>query len=122
MMQQDDLIRLGAQLRDAREGRAATDRRHFSVRALAARLGISAAYLSGLERGLQRPSETLLRTLATELGLSPEPLLVLARRIPADVATAIAERPALAEAIRVLRDLPEPDLTRALRRIRDGDW
>src|SRR3712207_8864092 len=54
-MDQDDLTQLGRRLREAREALAATDRRRFSVRALAARLGVAGAYLSGLERGLQRP-------------------------------------------------------------------
>jgi transcriptional regulator with XRE-family HTH domain len=117
-----DLPRLGAQLRAARQARAGTDPRHFSVRALAARLKVSAAYLSLLERGSQRPTEPLLRALAAELDLPPEPLLALARRVPEDVAAAVASRPALAEAVRVLRDLPDAALDRAIRRIRDGDW
>ncbi|MBV1796278.1 helix-turn-helix domain-containing protein [Siccirubricoccus sp. G192] len=117
-----DLPRLGAQLRAARQARAAADPRQFSVRALAARLKVSAAYLSLLERGSQRPTEALLRALAAELDLPPEPLLALARRVPEDVAAAVAARPALAEAVRALRDLPDAALDRAIRRIRDGDW
>ena len=121
-MDQDDLAQLGRRLRETREALAGTDRRRFSVRALAARLGVSGAYLSGLERGRQRPTEPLLRALAAELGLAPEPLLALAGRVPGDVAAALASCPALADAVRALRDLPDPDLARAVRRIRDGDW
>ena len=122
MQQSPDLIELGETLRGHREACAAEDRRGFSVRSLAARLGVSATYLSGLERGQQRPTETLLRQLARELGIEPEPLLALARRVPEDVSSAIAARPALAEAVRALRDLPDDDLLRAVRRIRDGEW
>jgi transcriptional regulator with XRE-family HTH domain len=122
IMDQDDLTLLGQRLRAAREALAGADRRRFSVRALAARLGVSGAYLSGLERGLQRPTEPLLRAVAAELDLPPEPLLALAGRVPGDVAAALAARPALADAVRALRDLPDPDLARAVRRIRDGDW
>lgn len=117
-----DLIELGETLRESREARAVQDRRAFSVRSLAARLDVSASYLSGLERGQQRPTEALLRHLARELAVAPEPLLALARRVPEDVTSAIAARPALAEAVRALRDLPDDDVLRAVRRIRDGEW
>jgi transcriptional regulator with XRE-family HTH domain len=113
---------LGRRLRDARLARAAEVPRDFSVRALAARIGVSAAYLSLVERGAERPTETVLRALAAELGLDAEPLLPLAGRIAGDVATALIERPALAELVRALRDLPEPDLQRMIRQVRDGDW
>lgn len=122
MEQRPDLVELGEKLRECREARAAADRRAFSVRSLAARLGVSATYLSGLERGQQRPTEALLRQLAGELAIEPEPLLALARRVPEDVTAAIAARPALAEAVRALRELPDDDLLRAVRRIRDGEW
>lgn len=122
MEQRPDLIELGETLREHREARAAEDRRAFSVRSLAARLGVSATYLSGIERGQQRPTEALLRHLAQELAVEPEPLLALAHRVPEDVTSALAARPALAEAVRALRELPDADLLRAVRRIRDGDW
>ncbi len=117
-----DLVELGERLRECREARAVEDRRAFSVRSLAARLGVSPTYLSGLERGRQRPTEVLLRQLACELAIEPEPLLAMARRVPEDVTSAIASRPALAEAVRVLRELPDDCLLRAVRRIRDGEW
>lgn len=122
MQRQPNLLELGETLRERREARAVEDRRAFSVRSLAARLGVSATYLSGLERGQHRPTEALLRQLARELDADPEPLLALAHRVPEDVASAIAARPVLAEAVRTLRDLPDVDLLRAVRRIRDGEW
>ncbi|HYF06822.1 MAG TPA: helix-turn-helix transcriptional regulator [Acetobacteraceae bacterium] len=118
----DAAIRLGRALRDARLRQAEEHPRAFSVRALAARLGVSATYLSLVERGAQRPTESLLRTLAEELGEDPERLLALAGRVPADVTEALRARPQLAELVRALRDLPEPELNRRIRRIRDGDW
>jgi len=95
---------------------------HLKIDTGMARLGVSAAYLSLVERGAQRPTEALLRGLAAELGEDPEPLLALAGRVPEDVTAALRERPLLAEAVRALRDLPEPALRATLRRIRDGDW
>lgn len=113
---------LGARLRQARLARAAEAPRDFSVRALAARIGVSAAYLSLVERGAERPTEAVLRALAEALGLDPAPLLVLAGRVPAEVAAALLARPALAELVRAAQDLPEPDLARMIRQVRDGEW
>ena len=117
-----DAPSLGQRLREARLARAGEDPRAFSVRALAARLGISAAYLSLVERDAERPTESVLRALAAELGLDAEMLLPLAGRVAGDVAAALLERPALAELVRALRDLPEPALQRMIRQVRDGDW
>jgi transcriptional regulator with XRE-family HTH domain len=113
---------LGPRLRSARLARAESEPRRFSVRALAERLGVSATYLSLVERGAQRPTEAFLRALAADLGIEVEALLPLAGRVAEDVTAALLARPALAEAVRALRDLPEPELQRTIRRIRDGDW
>ena len=113
---------LGSRLREARLVRAVDAPRDFSVRALAGRIGVSAAYLSLVERGAERPTEAVLRALATELCLDPAPLLALAGRVPAEVAEALLARPALADLVRAAQDLPEPDLQRIIRQVRDGDW
>jgi transcriptional regulator with XRE-family HTH domain len=114
--------RIGQALREARQQRAKQDPRGFSLRAVAARLGVSATYLSLVERGTERPTEAFLRRACSELGLDPEALLPLAGRLAADVAQSLIERPELVEAVRVLREMPEPELRRAVRRIRDGAW
>jgi transcriptional regulator with XRE-family HTH domain len=113
---------LGARLRATRLERALDDPRGFSLRGLAPRLGVSGAYLSMVERGLQRPTEPFLRNIALALGIDPGPLLALAGRLPGDLAAALAARPALAEALRALDALPEPELRRVIHRIRDGEW
>ncbi len=114
--------RIGRTLREARQERAKQDPRGFSLRAVAGRLGVSATYLSLVERGQERPTEAFLRRACTELGLDPETLLPLAGRLAADVAQSLIERPELVEAVRMLRAMPEPELRRAVRRIRDGEW
>ena len=118
----DDAKTLGEAIRTARLRCAEDHPRAFSVRALAARLGVSATYLSLVERGAQRPTETFVRAVAEELGVAPEPLLALAGRVPADVTEALRARPALADLVRAFRDVPEVELTRTILRIRDGDW
>ena len=42
----------------------------ISQRALATRAGIAAPFLSQIEHGIRQPSPTVLRRLATELGVS----------------------------------------------------
>ena len=54
---------LGARLRAARQARGQDGPQSFSLRAVAGRLGVSAAYLSLVETGRQRPTEALLRAL-----------------------------------------------------------
>ena len=88
----DETKALGEAIRTARLRCADQHPRAFSVRALAARLGVSATYLS------------------------------LAGRVPADVTEALRARPALADLVRAFRDVPEQELTRTIRRIRDGEW
>ncbi len=114
--------RISQTIRDARQARAKQDPRGFSLRAVAVRLGVSATYLSLVERGAERPTEPFLRRLAAELGLDADALLPLAGRLAADVAQSLIERPELVEAVRALREMPEPELRRAVRRIRDGEW
>ena len=113
---------IGSTLRNARLERSQTEPRDFSIRALAGRLRVSATWLSMVERDVQRPTEEMLRALAQELGLDPEPLLPQAGRVPADVVALLLERPALVDAVRALRAIPDADIARAIRHVRDGHW
>ena len=113
---------LGASLRNARLERASHDPRRYSVRALAARLGASASWLSMVERDVQRPTEDMLRALAGELGLELDVLLPQAGRIPADVVALLLQRPALVDAVRALRAVSDADVARTIRQIHDGTW
>lgn len=60
---------LGALIRQQRELAA------LPMRQLAAMAGISGPYLSQIENGLRSPSDQVLRSLATTLGIDPEELL-----------------------------------------------
>lgn len=113
----------GDHLRKTRERRLASDRT-FSVRQLAARVGIEPSYLSKVERGQQPPpSEKTILSLATELGEDPDVLLALAGKVSADLQSVILRRPQLfADLIRELRDMPDQAVLRVVREVRDGDW
>jgi len=62
-------LRVGAAVREHR------DRAGLSMRALAARAGISQPFLSTIERGLSSPSMSTLYRIATGLGVAPGDLL-----------------------------------------------
>lgn len=68
---------LGEFIRDQRQSS------QLSLRALAARAGISNPYLSQVERGLRRPSADILAQIASGLSISAESLLTRAGVLPA---------------------------------------
>lgn len=119
----DDLAQLGQYVREQREARAREDS-SFSLRQVAARCGITPAYLSRVERGEVAPpgEETLVR-LARELGEDPDVMLAMAGKISADLRAVILARPQLfAELIRQMKQMPDSSVLRIVREVRNGNW
>lgn len=113
----------GDTLRKLREQRLAEDPA-FTLRQVAARCGVTPAYLSRVERGEVAPpgEETLIR-LAQELGADPDVMLAMAGKISADLRSTILARPQLfAELIRAIRTMPDNAVLRIVREVRDGNW
>ena len=98
--------------------------RSYSVRQVAARIGVEPSYLSKVERGEQPPpSEQKVRALAAELGEDQDVLLALAGKISSDLQEVIRHRPELfARLIRELKDMPDHAILRIVREVRDGEW
>jgi transcriptional regulator with XRE-family HTH domain len=98
--------------------------RAFSVRGVAARIGVEPSYLSKVERGeAAPPSEARIVSLAEALGEDPDVLLALAGKVSSDLQETIRRRPELFGAlIRQLRDLPDHAVLRIVREVRDGEW
>ncbi|MFQ5478766.1 MAG: helix-turn-helix domain-containing protein [Candidatus Binatia bacterium] len=96
----------------------------FSVRQVAARIGVQPSYLSKVERGDEAPpSEGKIIALAVELDEAPDVLLALADKVSSDLKEAICKRPRLfAELIRELKDLPDHAVLSIVREVRDGKW
>ena len=94
--------------------------RSFSVRKVAARLGVQPAYLSKVELGQVGPtSEATTRKLAEILNEDPDVLLAMAGKVSSDLQDAIRKRPRLfAELIRELKNAPDPALERVVRETR----
>ena len=110
-------------IRQQREARRAGDAA-FSVRQLAARIGIEPSYLSKIERGEQPPpSEHTIAAIARELDEDRDVLLALAGKVSSDLQAAIRKRPKLfAQLIRELRNMPDHAVLRVVREVRDGEW
>jgi len=117
------MLSFGAYLRKARETRRRDDR-DFSLRRVAARIGVEPAYLSKIERGVfPPPSEEVIVKLAGELGEDPDVLLALAGKLSSDLRRIILQRPALfAQLLRQLREAPDHAILRVVREVRDGQW
>jgi transcriptional regulator with XRE-family HTH domain len=110
-------------IRQRREERRAADP-DFSLRRVAASVGIEPSYLSKIERGEQPPpSEETIVALARELGEDPDVLLALAGKVSKELQAIIRKRPALfAQLIRQLKNMPDHAVLRLVREVRDGNW
>ncbi len=113
----------GEYLRTVREELRSKDRR-YSVRQVAARVGIEPSYLSKVERDEQPPpSEQTIVQLAAELNEDPDVLLALAGKVSEELQSIIRRRPQLfADLLRQLKDAPDHALLRVVREVRDGEW
>jgi transcriptional regulator with XRE-family HTH domain len=110
-------------IRQRREERRAADP-DYSLRKVAASVGIEPSYLSKIERGEQPPpSEETILALAKELGEDPDVLLALAGKVSKDLQAIIRKRPQLfAQLIRQLKNMPDHAVLRLVREVRDGNW
>lgn len=110
-------------VRKARERRYKTDKA-FSLRQVAARVGIEPAYLSKIERGVfQPPSEETIVKLAEVLGEDKDVLLAMAGKLSTDLRRIILRRPKLfADLLRQLKEVPDHAILRVVREVKDGEW
>jgi transcriptional regulator with XRE-family HTH domain len=115
----------GEQLRQIRLGKRENDPA-FSLRKVAAAVGVEPGYLSKVERDVERPSDDLIVKLAAILGEEPDVMLGFAGRISEDVRRIIAARPMVfARIVRELKEIdkmPDDAILRVVRVVRDGEW
>ena len=98
--------------------------RSFSLRQVAARIGVEPAYLSKIERGVfPPPSEDVIVKLAAVLGEDKDLLLGLAGKLSTDLQHIIMQRPQLfAELLRQLKTAPDHAILHVIREVKDGKW
>ena len=113
----------GKYVRDKRERLRAEDPR-YSLRRVAAGIGVEPSYLSKIERGEERPpSEGTIVKLARVLDEDPDVLLALAGKVSSDLKEVIRKRPKLfAQLIREMKRMPDHAVLRLVREVRDGKW
>lgn len=93
----------------------------FSLRQVAARIGVEPAYLSKIERGVfPPPSEEVIVKLAEVLGEDKDVLLALAGKLSSDLQYIIMQRPRLfAELLRQVADAPDHAILRMTKEFKD---
>jgi len=108
-------ISFGSYVRKRREELREVDAR-FTVRGIAAMLGIQPSYISKIEREeVPPPSEATIVRLADVLKVDPDTLLALAGKVSSELRQVILKRPKLfADLIRQLKDAPDNDLLRLI--------
>ena len=96
----------------------------YSVRRVAATIGVEPSFLSKVERGLEPPpSEAKTIALAEALGEDPDVLLALAGKVSRELQEVIMKRPQLfAQLIREMKDMPDHAVLSLVREVRDGKW
>lgn len=116
-------MHFGEHIRQAREALQVGDRA-FSLRQVAARVGIEPAYLSKIERGVfPPPSEDVILRLAEVLNQDGDVLLALAGKLSRELQRIIMQRPRLfADLLRHLREAPDHAILRIAREVKDGQW
>lgn len=106
----------GRRLHDLRKAQ------NLSQRTLAERVGVNFTYLSKVESEkldfAMYPSEELIRKLASALGGDVDELLLLAKKIPADIRERVIERP---DAFRKIASLDDRALDQILRQIEQSE-
>ena len=113
----------GSYVRERREALRERDA-SFSVRSVAAAIGVEPSFLSKVERDeVAPPSEPKIVRLAEVLGEDPDALLALAGKVSAELQAIVRARPRLfAQLLRELRRMPDHAVLRLVREVRDGDW
>jgi transcriptional regulator with XRE-family HTH domain len=106
------MMTFGEKLRKLRQAK------NLSQKRLAAQVGINYTYLSKIESEkldfAPYPSEELIRRLAEALGADVDELLLLAKKIPADIRDRVLQRP---DAFRTLASLDDVALDEVIRQV-----
>lgn len=114
----------GTFVRTTREQLQAAGSTDHSLRKVAARLGVTPAYLSKIETDEgSPPTEKTILALAADLKVNPNVMLAIAGRVSSELQAIICQRPELfAEMIEACRDMPDHAIVRIVREVRDGEW
>jgi len=110
----------GKKIRDLREAKLQEDPRRFTLRQFALAAGISATFLSKVERGeFDPPAADKIMKMAELLGVDADELLSLANRVDPELEKIIKEQPmALPDLLRTVRGMSAEELRKLTERAR----
>lgn len=113
----------GVAVRKNREGLYKKDK-SYSLRQVAARIGVQPSYLSRIERGEPLSlSEDKAKALADELAIDRDVMLAMMGKVSKELQEIIRNRPELfAELIKSLKEMPDHAVLKIVREVRDGKW
>lgn len=107
-------MRFGERVQELRKAKG------YTLRDLAAKVGVGFTYLSKAENGklafAEYPGEALILKLAAALDADADELLIMAQKIPPQIRKRVLERP---DAFRQLADLTDKELNRLLAHLND---
>jgi transcriptional regulator with XRE-family HTH domain len=114
----------GGYVRKAREKLQESEGGSFSLRQVAARVGVAPAYLSQVERDEgSPPAEQRIKLLAQELRIDSNILLAMAGKVSSELQSIVMKRPELfAEMLIACKSLPDNAILKLVREVRDGEW
>lgn len=117
------IMGFGKYIKSTREAKVGADK-GYSLRKVAAAIGVEPSFLSKVERDLVAPpSEVKIIALADYLDEDPDVLLAMAGKVSSDLQDIIRKRPKLfADLIRQLKEQPDHAVLRLVREVKDGDW
>lgn len=116
--------KFGEFIKESREALRTTHGDEYSLRNVAARIGVTPGYLSQVENDKGAvPAEQRVLQLAEVLKLDCNIALAVAGRVSTELQDIILKRPALfAEILTALRDMPDTAILHVVREVRNGDW
>ena len=115
-MTQGRNTKFGAYVRRVREGRG------IGLREMARKIGVSATYVSMIERDeFPPPAENKIKAIAEVLGLNVDELLAMAGKIPSDLVQIIKKHPTeMAIIIRGTNTMSEEEMQKTVLSIAEG--
>ena len=115
--------RFGSYIRDCRET-LNKERKGYSVRKVAEKIGVEPAFLSKVERDIvPPPSEKKIIALAIVLEQDTDELLARAGKVSTDLLEIIKKKPRIfADLIRSLKKEPDHAVLKIVREVTDGKW
>ncbi len=109
-------------VRSARQRRQEAEGRSFSLRSVAARVGLSPSAMSQIENGELVPEEQTIRRIAEDLGADPGELVIQSGRLSSELRDVLLGRPELRGLVERLASASPEQVGQVMKMIDEGEW